>query len=221
MKKAKITISVLCIILVVCAAHTGVKIYKANTGKILIHSSGIIANMDVPDLILNSDLIIEGTVQEFSDSKWSNSDFKRGKEIRNILQTDVIINVDNVLFGEDKNKQVTVRIDGGEDKTTIYTNSESPEFKKGENVLLFLCRSDSDVATDEDYYVVVGCLQGKYTMDKASKNQSSYSNEKGTLNVAELTKQIFEVKASNPNYKEEQLEKRKEVEERNKALFGE
>lgn len=217
----KIIAVLLCIVLVASAATL---IYNAflKKEKEIVISSTMILKKSVSDLILSSDLIIEGTVEEFLDSKWSNPGLKRGEEIRNVLQTDVIIKVGNVLFGNPGEETVTVRVEGGEDETTIYTCDASPEFAIGEKVLLFLARDGSDVATDEDYYVVTGWYQGKYSINSDSKaNGLTYTNKKGIIKPDDLKKQIPEVKAANPNYKAEKLQKQKEAEEKNKALFGE
>lgn len=229
MNKTKGIIIFLCVILVVATGTVGTRIYEHSllqNNKKIVKSQSMILKRNVPDLILSSDLIIEGTVEKFLDSKWSNPGLKRGEEIRNILQTDVIIEVSDVLFGNLNGKTVTVRVEGGEDETTIYTCDASPEFTTGEKVLLFLARDGSDVATDEDYYVVTGWYQGKYSINSDSKatsalNNSTYTNKKGTIKPDDLKKQIPEVKAANPNYKAERLQKQKEAEERNKALFGE
>lgn len=192
-----------------------------------MHVSGMIAGKTDSELILDSDLIVRGKVSDFHESKWSNPNWERGNEIRNILQTDVDILVDEVLYGECEDT-ITVRIDGGEDETTVMISEGEPEFEKDENVLLFLCRDDSDVKTDEDYYIVVGMLQGKFTLDNVSqasqeKNMSgiNYKNIDNSFNTDELKAQIKKEHEENPNYREEKAIRQKEIEEQNKLLFGE
>lgn len=47
------------------------------------------------------------------DSKWSNPNNEKGENFRNILQTDIVVNIDNYLFGERDDNQAIVRIDKG------------------------------------------------------------------------------------------------------------
>ena len=49
---------------------------------------------------------------------------KKGvKILRNILQTDIVVNIDNYLFGERDDNQAIVRIiDKGEDENTIVSS---------------------------------------------------------------------------------------------------
>ena len=86
-----------------------------NAKKEEIVVDGIIPLISESELILRSDLIIEGTVSEIMDSKWSNPNNEKGENFRNILQTDIVVNIDNYLFGERDDNQAIVRIDKGED----------------------------------------------------------------------------------------------------------
>ena len=60
-----------------------------NAKKEEIVVDGIIPLISESELILRSDLIIEGTVSEIMDSKWSNPNNEKGENFRNILQTDI------------------------------------------------------------------------------------------------------------------------------------
>lgn len=46
-------------------------------------------------------------------------------------------------------------------KTQFVSSDGYPDFEVNEKVLLFLSRDDSDIATDEDYYVLTDMRQGK------------------------------------------------------------
>lgn len=196
--------------------------------KKIVTVSGIVPYKSESQLILDSDLIVTGTVSEILDSKWSNEGFAKGEHISNILQTDIVVKVSEVISGSYKNADVVVRIDKGEDEKTIVLSEGYPDFKVGENVLLFLARDDSDVATDEDYYVLTGMKQGKYNVDKDKLNSQknpdnnvvSYSNENGTFNVNELKSRINQETKENPDYKQERQLEQKRIEEQNKMLFG-
>lgn len=144
-----------------------------NAKKEEIVVDGIIPLISESELILRSDLIIEGTVSEIMDSKWSNPNNEKGENFRNILQTDIVVNIDNYLFGERDDNQAIVRIDKGEDENTIVSSDGYPDFEVNEKVLLFLSRDDSDIATDEDYYVLTGMRQGKYDLSESENSRSS------------------------------------------------
>lgn len=193
-----------------------------------IFIDGTIAAMTEEELILDSDLIVEGTVSEILPSRWSNEGYVRGEDIRNILQTDIVLNIENILSGE-CGETVRVRIDKGEDKNTIVHSDGYPDFFKNEKVLLFLSRDDSDVATDEDYYVLTGMKQGKYELSSNNKGKITddaviYENtykdsEKSELNTDSLKEQIEFEKNTHPNYQAEKERRRMEVKENNKKYF--
>ncbi len=173
------------------------------------------------EMILDSDLIVEGTVSDILPSKWSNKNFERGEDIRNILQTDIVIDVDNVLYGDISGDNVKVRINKGEDANTIVHSEGYPDFFENENVLLFLSRDDSDVATDEDYYVLTGMKQGKYSISEYGMTALNSDLDSGALNINNLAEKIKQVYESNPDYKEEKAIRQKEIKEQNELLFGE
>ena len=54
-------------------------------------------------------------------------------------------------------------------KTQSFLPDGYPDFEVNEKVLLFLSRDDSDIATDEDYYVLTGMRQGKYDLSESRK----------------------------------------------------
>ena len=94
-----------------------------NAKKEEIVVDGIIPLISESELILRSDLIIEGTVSEIMDSKWSNPNNEKGENFRNVLQTDIVVNIDNYLFGERDDNQAIVRIDKGEDENSRSSNT--------------------------------------------------------------------------------------------------
>lgn len=111
------------------------------------------------DLILDSDIIVRGVVKEVLPSKWSNPGLKKGENIRNILQTDIRIAIDEVFSGTPYDKSILVRIDKGNTLTTNVISDGYPDFSVGEEVLLFLSRDDGDLANpNENYYVLTGMI---------------------------------------------------------------
>ena len=150
---------------------------------------------------------------------------------RNILQTDIVVNIDNYLFGERDDNQAIVRIDKGEDENTIVSSDGYPDFEVNEKVLLFLSRDDSDIATDEDYYVLTGMRQGKYDLSESENSRSSNTintyissmevdNERDTEVIDELKDKIEKEHNMHPNYSDEQKQRQIEIDNENKKLFG-
>lgn len=215
----------ICIVSVIAILTTiGVVRHNIKPNKTEINIKGVMPHKTESEMILDSDLIVCGKVKKIKKSKWSNKDFERGEEIRNILQTDIVINVEKVLSGECDNSEVIVRIDKGEDENTIVYSEGYPDFTKGEEVLLFLSRDDSDVATDEDYYVLTGMKQGKYNINNAATSEKAatkvFSNGESSIDIQTLKVKIKEEKTSNPNYKEKKEAKQQEIEKQNEQLFG-
>lgn len=228
MKNRKIYI-ICCLVIVICLLAVGIRIGKEinnNADKEEVFINGIIPEKTETEIYLDSDAIIKGSVAQILDSKWSNPNFERGKDISNVLQTDIVVNVDEVYEGSISKNTVIVRINKGEDENTIVHSEGYPDFEAGEKVILFLSRDDSDVATDEDYYVLTGMKYGKYTL-KENNNENIlsennvYINEKGQINPQNIKTKLNELKEANPNYKTEKEEKQKMITEKNKELFGE
>ena len=141
-------------------------------------------------------------------------------------------------LSESETDTVAVRIGKGEDETTIVYSEGYPDFKVDEKVLLFLARERGDVATDEDYYILVGMNQGKYNLEESSKAEQGnmkddasadnakyvnleYPAENRTFEIGALKQQIKDEHEKRPNYREERAQKEAEIQERNKELFGE
>ena len=139
-------------------------------------------------------------------------------------------------LSESETDTVAVRIGKGEDETTIVYSEGYPDFTVGEKVLLFLARERGDVATDEDYYILVGMNQGKYNLEDSGKAEGAnmkdsadgakyvnleYPAENRTFEIGALKQQIKDEHEKRPNYREERAKKEVETRERNKELFGE
>ncbi len=183
-----------------------------------VEINGIMPVVSEKDLMLNSEIVIAGTVTEIKESKWSNPELIEGK--RNILQTDVVVKVEEVISGECSKNEVVIRIDKGFDKNKkLLVKSEGyPDFKIGESSILFLSIDDSDIATEEEYYVLTGMKNGKLTENEV-RNRFEINSEKNV--VKELKEKIIKEKNDNPRWKEEQEKQKEKTIENNKRLFGE
>ena len=145
----------------------------------LIEVSGLMPEFTMTDLVCKSNIIIKGTVNINLDSKWSNKNNVRGKGIRNIIQTDVLIDIDKIYKGNPYNdRQIAVRLDKGQIGNTVFNSEGFSDFKEDEEVILFLSIDDSDVANpDESYYVLTGMEQGKFTKSEINNIYTSREEE--------------------------------------------
>lgn len=185
-----------------------------NTEKQIITRSGLLPERDIDDVILRSDLIIFGTVNQILGSRWTAPELKSG-----ILQTDLLIDVNEVLYGETTDDTIKLRIDKGEDEDTIVIDEFIPDFTVGEESLLFLARDDSALRTDEDYYVLTTYEQSKYVPQDDGTALCDFENK--TVDLDTLPDYIDELYAQHPNIKQELEEERQRIKENNAVLFGE
>lgn len=143
-------------------------ISNANSdGTEIVKISGSVPVMGKDEVIEKSDVIAKGKVSRILESKWSNPNFERGKDIPNMLQTDIVVEVDEIYKGEPNNKkELTIRIDEGEAENLKVVSEGYPKFVKNEELVVFLSKDDSILANkSEDYYILTGMFQGKYTSD--------------------------------------------------------
>jgi len=125
------------------------QITAAITVIVLFSISGwttIVVKLDLPELVEQSDTIIQGQVQQ-NESRWDNQ--------KKLIFTDVWVRVNDVLKGTPQTN-VTVRHLGGTVGSINMAASGMPVFRNGEDVILFLKRNP------ETTYHVVGMAQGKY-----------------------------------------------------------
>lgn len=143
----------------------------------VINVSGIIPSMDKRELVNNSTTIIKGIVKEILPSYWSNPDFTKGVNVSNVIQTDILIQVTDVYKNKPYADVITVRIDKGTVDGTTMNSEGYPDFSIGENVILFLSEDDGDLAnTEEEYYVLTGMTQGKFTLVGNYSTSDVYKN---------------------------------------------
>lgn len=214
----RIFIITVCLAIIIGAMTTIFIYYNQPT---VVSVSGLIAGLTEQELILNSDIIITGEVLELEKSKWTNPD-NEIPERRNILQTDVIISIEELISGEYGEKTVAVRVDKGYDKktNTQFVSDLYPEFAPGDRFLLFLSRDDSDIATDEDYFVLTGLIQGAFDL-KDDGTVESYIQHYAIKTIPELKQRIAVEKQNNPDWKEKKAAEAERTRIENAKLFGE
>ncbi|KEO84896.1 hypothetical protein [Tumebacillus flagellatus] len=156
-----------------------------------IEVHGILPLKTKTDLIGESEVIVRGKVKDLLPSRWSNPNWERGQTIRNIVQTDVVVHVNQVYKGTPYDKDIAVRVDKGEVGNTVWKSEDEPDFTKGEDVILFLNQDNSDVARPEEtYYVLSGMLQGKFSLDPKHPEDKRFHNDKESIDPASLTDEI-------------------------------
>ncbi len=122
--------------------------------------SALVVQKDVEQLTQESDLIVMGEVRNM-ESRWNDD--------RTLIYTYVTVFVseyikdDLALKQSNKNgdQEIVVRISGGKVGDISLIVSDTPEFKEGEEVFLFL-RKGNDLKASLN---VAGLFQGKYTVE--------------------------------------------------------
>lgn len=200
----------------------------------MMQSGGLMAVVSEQELILNSDLIVIGQVARVNPSRWTNPaiadvDFSGWADedlvgmVPNVLQTDIEIVIEEILFGERDEGSLTVRIGGGIDPVTgaNMISEGFPWFREDERVLLFLARDDrrDALATGEDYFVVTGMRQGRFVLEAGDRMRGS-DGHFGGVTIGELRERIEEAERENPNWREEREARQEEIRENNRLLFG-
>ncbi|MBR4030717.1 MAG: hypothetical protein IKJ06_04910 [Clostridia bacterium] len=220
MRKLNKIISVIAVILLLTSCSFNA-VKKDEPEKTQYNVSGLVAGVTDDYLVLDSELIVTGTVKEIGKSKWSNPGFEKDMA-RNILQTDIFVEVDKIFKGEPKSEIIAVRINKGEDEKYQVASDGYPDFSIGEKVLLFLSYDDGDLKTDEDYYVLSGMYQGKFVpKDNLMTTYENCKDKERIFEIEELPQIIEKLHLENPNYEEEKAKRQAEIIENNKKLFGE
>jgi hypothetical protein len=112
------------------------------------------------ELINLADVIVRGTVKGKLPSKWSINGDKK-------LQTDISIEISEIFKGGPYDNNILVRVDEGQDSSTVIDIKQYPDFKDGEEVILFLSKDVSEQANlNENYYILTGMAQGKYFLSE-------------------------------------------------------
>jgi len=177
------------------AQHVEGNTEEVTSPRIIIPISGTLAYLNFTELNQRSESIVIGTVKEILPSKWNTPDGKRQNDsIDNIggnatMYTDIIITVDKYLKNPLNQKEVRVRIEGGEDEVVGIAVDYEPSFKEGEKVLLYL-REDTYPLFNKigpKHYLVSGYYLGKFTLtdDGMAVREYEYVDQKELLDAIE------------------------------------
>lgn len=168
---------------------------EVTSPRIIIPISGTLAYLNFTELNQRSESIVIGTVKEILPSKWNTPDGKRrGDTIENLgeydaMYTDVIISVDKYLKNPLEQKEIRVRIQGGEDEVVKMVSDSEPSFKEGEKVLLYVSKDVSTIFKDfsPEHYLVIGSSLGKFTLtdDGMAVREYEYVDQTELLDAIE------------------------------------
>src|SRR5437764_37397 len=111
-----------------------------------ISSATTVVRMDLPQLVQQSDSIVQGRVDGVA-VQWDAD--------RKLAFTYITISVDDPLKGE-RRRTVTIRQVGGKIGALNLSVAGMPQFRSGESVIVFL------KAQADNTFQVVGMNQGKY-----------------------------------------------------------
>lgn len=178
----------------------GVAIFNIIPEQKTIVVSGDIALLNKRELINNSSVIVRGTVEDILPSKWSNPNSEKGSEVRNIVQTDIVVNIQEVYKNKPYNEEkIIVRINQGEVGNIKMISEGYPDFIPNEEIVLFLSEDDGDLANPkEKYYVLTGMLQGKFSLVDGNDSKKIFTNakdghgvfEKASFSLSTIRKEI-------------------------------
>lgn len=198
----------------------GILFYNYAPRTTTIHAEFPLYNIN--ELVDSSDLILYGEVVKINESKWSNPNKIYGEYIRNDISTDYIIKVKKIYHGQIVEKEISVRTFVGTVAEETWISDDYPSFTEGEEALLFL-RVPNPLyePTNEDYYLPVGMLQGKFskkndikTVDEIFENRI-IKKEFHLSTIEKEIKDILKDLEKNPIIKYSS----DEVEEINKAIY--
>ncbi len=113
-------------------------------------ASSIVVDMDLEDLVSESDSIIQGVVESVS-SQWDSE--------KKLIFTYATIRVDDPLKGE-RRRTLQIRQMGGQVGALVLSVPGMPEFNEGASVIVFL--KDAGNGT----FHVVGLNQGRYVIEE-------------------------------------------------------
>lgn len=148
------------------------------------HVTGSLVEKSIEDMIIESVLIVYGKVSGRSEAfqilPASTEINEPDGEPMNF--TDVYFEPIQILRGETKETQLSVRIMGGIAGGINYFVDTQPELKDGTEYVLFLYQPQmgGGYNTEGDYYYVSGAMQGSF--EKSGENFVSKSGESLTLN---------------------------------------
>lgn len=150
------------------------------------HVSGIMYEHTLEELAVKAEYAIVGTVEKITPTR---VDMPKESD-KDRVYTDILINVKEDLFDKYQNKQISVRVLGGETDTMNLTSDFSPTFKVGNDVFVFVSGISEGYAFNGHHFVV-GQTQGTYDLTNGiAKHQYSGNS----MQASDLISQVKQVK---------------------------
>ena len=131
-----------------------VLIFLLLTGFLAPQASALMVRKSIKELTSQADSILIGKVKEM-ESRWN--------EERTLIYTYVTISVSQytkTLSGVGEVQEIMVKVPGGEVGDIGLKVSDTPQFREGEEVFLFLKMEKLP------FFSVAGLFQGKYTIEE-------------------------------------------------------
>jgi hypothetical protein len=108
-------------------------------------TSNVISAQNVDQLVENSDTIIIGKVINILPSKKGVRSLKTAE----IIYTDVLVSVDEYLYGQSKSDTIAIRIETGKIGNEVTIGEDEPVLTEGEHLLLFLTHPHTIIPAPE------------------------------------------------------------------------
>ncbi len=144
----------------ICFILSSVVIFSLGIGFFTNQADALMVRKSIEELTYEADSILIGKVKSM-ESRWNKD--------RTLIYTYVTISVreyTKALPNMKEVKEITVKVPGGEVGGIGLKVSDTPEFRKGEEVFLFLRIEELPI------FKVAGLFQGKYTIeDGKAKNK--------------------------------------------------
>lgn len=136
-----------------CSVLYSMVIFSLLSGFFATQVSALVMKKSIEELTYEADFVLIGKVKDM-ESRWN----KEKTLIHTYVTVSVTKYVKSILeIGEPK--EITVKVPGGEVGDIALKVSDTPEFKKGEEVFLFLRIEELPI------FRVTGLFQGKYTIE--------------------------------------------------------
>lgn len=176
-------------IIVVAAISTGIFAYGSEIAydKKTVITQGSLHAFSLEDLSQGAQFAIDGKVKDIQSVE-----VQRDGKI--LVFSDVTLNVNEDLFGQYDQKEITVRIMGGETPNITHISGDDASFDKNEHVLVFVAGPEPDSIWGNNYYVA-GLELGKYKVEDGKAKQS----DKEQYDEIELKNKIKKYRADKIN----------------------